>query len=472
MIDGIASLSIVPEKIVPEKIKSKNLNVEEEFTKANLKRTAAFVVVGKVMYSFSSASELTQFLGHVDHGKSTLMGRLLYDLKFVNEQTMRKFKKESEEIGKASFALAWVMDSTSDERSRGITVDTATKSFETEKTKFTILDAPGHLDFIPNMIAGASQADFAVLVIDAGINGFESGLKGQTKEHALLVRSMGVQRLVVAVNKMDRVDWSEERYNKIQEQTIAFLTAANFSSSQITFVPCAGLSGDNILTPISSPDGSWYAGPTLVEALDSIETAASGSRSKPLLLVTSDVFPNPTSANSTSIAGRLEAGSVQNGDRVLLQPANEIATVKSIDVDESPVDWAVAGQIITLNLVDVDASHIRRGDVASHPDHPLKTTSQLTLKILTFEHIMPTYMDMLRGRLQVSGRISELIATLDKTTGRAVGKKNPRVLQPGVAARVVLSLDREIPIAEGWRVVLRTEGRTIAAGLVENEASS
>src|ERR1700712_289766 len=174
------------------------------------------------------------------------MGRLLYDLKVVDQRTIDRYKKEAEKMGKSSFALAWVLDQGSEERARGVTIDIATNKFETDKTAFTILDAPGHRDFIPNMIAGAAQADFAVLVIDASTGSFESGLKGQTKEHALLVRSMGVQRIIIAVNKLDTVSWSEDRFTEIKTQISAFLTAAGFQEKNLSFVPCSGLQGDNI----------------------------------------------------------------------------------------------------------------------------------------------------------------------------------------------------------------------------------
>src|SRR4051794_39639196 len=214
---------------------------------------------------FTQVYNNIDFTGHVDHGKSTLMGRLLYDLKVVDQRSLDKLRKEAENIGKSSFALAWVMDQTSEERSRGITVDIATNHFETKRTRFTILDAPGHRDFVPNMIAGASQADFAVLVIDASTGNFESGLKGQTKEHALLVRSMGVQRIIVAVNKMDSAEWSKDRFDEIEQQMSAFLTAAGFQPKNVSFIPCSGLQGDNILRRSSEAKSSWYTGHTLVE---------------------------------------------------------------------------------------------------------------------------------------------------------------------------------------------------------------
>ncbi|KAF2117077.1 elongation factor 1 alpha [Lophiotrema nucula] len=429
------------------KVKSKNLNVVEEFEKSGMKRMANFVVIG-----------------HVDHGKSTLMGRLLYDLKVIDQRSIDKLRREAETIGKSSFALAWVMDQTSEERSRGVTVDIATNYFETEQTRFTILDAPGHKDFIPNMIAGASQADFAVLVIDASTNSFESGLKGQTKEHALLVRSLGVQRLVVAVNKMDTVSWSQARFDEISQQMTAFLTAASFTLKSITFVPCAGLTGENVTKKAKDPHAKWYTGPTLIEALDSSEPAKRKIEGA-LRLTIGDVFRGGIT-NPTSISGRIDAGSVQVGDAILAMPSGETATVKAIEVENEPVDWAVAGQISTLHLSDIDPVHLRLGDIICTPSSPVKLLRSFSAKILAFEHVMPMSVDVFRGRLQAEGKIKQLVATLNKATGEAV-KNKPRIVKPGEVARVVVELEKELPLEARTRVVLREGGNTIAAGLLE-----
>lgn len=392
------------------------------------------------------------------------MGRLLYDLKVVDERSMEKLKKESEQIGKSSFALAWVMDATSDERQRGVTVDTATGFFETEKTRFTILDAPGHKDFIPNMIAGASQADFAVLVVDAGTNSFESGLRGQTKEHALLVRSMGVQKLIVAVNKMDRVSWSQERFTEIRQQMASFLETAKFPATAVSFVPCAGLTGENILRHPDAPEAAWYRGPTLVEELDSSEPNRRAIE-LPLRMTISEIV-KVGSNNTASIAGRLDSGSLQIGDKMVIQPSSESATIKSLIADNQPADWAVAGQIVTLDIAGLDPAHLRAGDIACSPTKVVQNVKSFQAKVLTFEHLMPMYVDVHRGRLHAAGKISKLIATLDSKSGKVVRKK-PRVVQPGTVARVYVALEDEIPVEAGWRIILRADGRSIAAGLVE-----
>jgi elongation factor 1 alpha-like protein len=392
------------------------------------------------------------------------MGRLLYDLKVVDQRTIDRYRKEAEKMGKSSFALAWVLDQGTEERSRGVTIDIATNKFETEKTSFTILDAPGHRDFIPNMIAGASQADFAVLVIDASTGSFESGLKGQTKEHALLVRSMGVQRLIIAINKLDTVGWSQDRFDEIAQQVSAFLMAAGFQAKNVTYIPVSGLRGDNIARRSTEEAASWYKGPTLVEELDSSEPAAR-ALDKPLRFTIGDIFRGGIQ-NPLSVSGRIEAGSLQTGDALLVQPSGEKCFVKGLEIDNEAADWAVAGQNATIHLTGIDPIHLKIGDVLCSPSSPIQCTKSLVVKVLAFEFLMPSGIDVHRGRLHAPGRVTELIATLDKSSGK-VTKKKPRIVKPAMVARVTVELDTAVPLEKGQRVVLRSGGETIAAGLIE-----
>jgi elongation factor 1 alpha-like protein len=395
------------------------------------------------------------------------MGRLLYDLKVIDQRSIDKLRKEAETIGKSSFALAWVMDETSEERSRGITVDIATNYFETDKTRFTILDAPGHKDFIPNMISGSSQADFPVLVIDASTNSFEAGLKGQTKEHILIARSMGMQHIIVAINKMDTVSWSKSRFDEISKRMTAFLTEASFLDKRITYIPLAGLTGENVVQKVAHPAADWYTGETLLEALERVELPQRNLH-KSLRLSVSDVFRGDL-RSPLSIAGRIESGTLQVGDVVLALPANETATIKAIEVQDQPVDWAIAGQIPTLHLTDIDSVHLRQGDILCPPSSPVKLVKAFSSKLLAFEHVLPCPIEVYRSTLNSPGSIRTLSATLNKFTGEIV-KNRPRIIKPGEVARVVVVLERELPIEEGMRVVVRERGRTIGAGLMENVA--
>lgn len=398
------------------------------------------------------------------------MGRLLYDLKVVDQRTIDRYKREAEKIGKSSFALAWVLDEGTDEREHGVTIDIAMNKFETEKTAFTILDAPGHKDFVPNMIAGASQADFAILVIDASTGSFESGLKGQTKEHALLVRSMGVQRLIAIVNKLDAVSWSKSRFDEIAQQTSAFLTAAGFQPKNISFVPCSGLKGDNIIS--SSDKCTWYNGPTLLAFLESSEPSAQNrALSGPLRLPISQVFSAGTQ-HPLSVAGRITSGSVQVGDQIIIVPGGQTGYVKALSVDDDPAEWAIAGQNTTLHLsAEIDAKLIKGGDLVCPASAPAPLWTSLTLKVLAFEHIMPMYCSIVVGRMNIPGRVTKLFAVLDKTTGKPVaGKgKKPRIIKPGEAAKIEVAVELEggAPLEEGARVVLRAEGETVGTGIVE-----
>jgi elongation factor 1 alpha-like protein len=399
----------------------------------------------------------------VDSGKSTLMGRLLFDLKAIDERTIEKYRREAEKMGKGSFAFAWVLDQGTEERARGVTMDIAMNNFETDRTAFTILDAPGHRDFVPNMIAGASQADFAVLVIDASPAEFEAGLIGQTKEHALLVRSIGISKVVVAVNKMDRADWSSQRFQDIQQQMVAFLTTAGFGEKNISFVPCSGLKGDNIVNRSTLPQADWYSGLTLVEELDTSEPI-NRALDEPLRMTVGDVF-SESLQNTLSISGRIEAGSLQVGDQVIVMPNGEKTFIKSIQVDEEPNDWAVAGQNVILSITEIDLDLINEGDLVCDIASPAKIVSEFTVKVLAFDYLTPMPLDIQRGRLRVPGKITRLVAVLDKVDG-SVTKKKPKIVHPGSIARVVVGLESPAPI-EGGRIVFRANGETVAAGLLE-----
>ncbi|KAI3329965.1 hypothetical protein F4824DRAFT_480176 [Ustulina deusta] len=441
-IDGIKAMR-VDDTPLP---KSKNLDVLSEFEKAKKKKNASFVVVG-----------------HVDAGKSTLMGRLLLDLGVVDQRTIQRYRKEAESIGKSSFALAWVLDQRSEERSRGVTIDIATNKFDTESTSFTILDAPGHRDFIPNMIAGASQADFAILVVDATTGAFEAGLKGQTREHSLLLRSMGVSRIIVAINKLDTVAWSQERFDEISQQVSGFLSATGFQLKNVNYVPVSGLHGDNLVNKSSDPAASWYSGNTLIAELESSEPMAR-ALTKPLRMTISEVFRSPQSP--LTISGRVDAGSLQAGDALLVQPSGEKAYVKSLELDSEPVDWAVAGQNVVIHLSNIDPIHVRVGDIVCDPKQPIDCIDTFTVKVLAFDMLLPMQVDVHRGRLHAAGQIVEIAALLDKVKGTVL-KKKPKIVKPACIARIVVRMSNKVPLEVGQRVVLRSGGETVAAGLLE-----
>ncbi|KAJ6437682.1 putative glucose-regulated protein 78 of hsp70 family [Purpureocillium lavendulum] len=412
--------------------KSKGIDVVKEFENSNNKRSTSFVVVG-----------------HVDAGKSTLMGRLLLELKYVEQRTVDKYRRQAEKSGKQSFALAWVMDQGSEERDRGVTIDIATNHFETPTTRFTILDAPGHRDFVPNMIAGASQADFGILVIDANTGAYEKGLKGQTKEHVLLLRSLGVQRLIVAINKLDMVGWSQDRFKEISDQVGGFLTGLGFQAKSVSFVPISGLSGDNVGRKIEDAAASWYTGVTLIEALEEAVPSTTRALKKPFWMGISEVFRS--AQGTATLAGRIDSGTVQVGDSVLVQPSGEAGYVKSIMADTEGQEWAVAGQSVTVALTNIDPVHIRVGDILCEAKNPIPCDDTFTMKAMAFEHVMVMPVDLHRGRLHAAGQIQTILATLDKTTG-AVIKKKPKVVQPGGVARLVIKLAAKVPLEAGQRV--------------------
>uniref|UniRef100_A0A8C4GIT9 HBS1-like protein n=1 Tax=Dicentrarchus labrax TaxID=13489 RepID=A0A8C4GIT9_DICLA len=328
-------------------------------------------------------------IGHVDAGKSTLMGHLLYLLGNVNKRTMHKYEQESKKAGKASFAYAWVLDETGEERDRGVTMDVGMTKFETNSKVVTLMDAPGHKDFIPNMITGAAQADVAVLVVDASRGEFEAGFEagGQTREHALLVRSLGVTQLAVAVNKMDQVNWQQERFQDITSKLGHFLKQAGFKESDVFYIPTSGLSGENLTTRSSVAQlTSWYSGRSLLEQIDAFK-APQRSVDKPFRLCVSDVFKDQGSG--FCVTGKIEAGYIQTGDRILAMPPNETCNVKGITLHDEALDWAAAGDHVSLTVTGMDIIKINVGCVFCDTKEPIRVCTRFRARILLFNIEVP-----------------------------------------------------------------------------------
>jgi elongation factor 1 alpha-like protein len=381
-----------------------------------------------------------------------------------------RYKKQATELGKSSFALAWVMDTGTEERERGVTVDIAQHHFSTDKVEFTILDAPGHRDFVPNMLGGASMADFAVLVVD--INNLESGMKGQTKEHILLAKAVGLQRIVVAVNKLDTTvpPWSQARFDSVKNEVTGSLEKEGFDIGNIIFVPCSGLSGGNVVKPLSGePTQQWTFNTytTLLHALEQAIPDATKQEKveKPFRMQITDVFRGGIT-NPLSIAGRIASGQIQVGDAVIVQPSGESAAIKAIEVNAEGRDWAVAGELCNLHLTDVDAQYLHSGDTVCDSRKPVLVAHTVTVDITALDSLLPQSVDIHIGRLNVPGAVSQLLSTLD-AKGEVL-KKKPRIIKTGQRAAVKITLETPAPLEAGDCVVLRAEGSTIAAGTVDN----
>lgn len=418
-------------------------------------------------------------IGHVDAGKSTLMGHLLYRLDLVNQKTMHKYKQESQKLGKASFAYAWVLDEGTEERSRGVTMDIARTHFQTKRFDVVLLDAPGHKDFIPNMISGAAQADAALLVVNATRGEFETGFDfgGQTREHTMLIRSLGVTQLAVAVNKLDTVDWSKQRFDDIQGQLAPFLKQTGFVDCG--FVPCCGVTGENLteLPPESHPLRTWYKGPSLLEMIDKFKPP-DRSVDRPLRMCVSDVYKGMTAG--FFIAGKVETGAVQTGDKVTVMPSCEGAAVKSIqNYEGADINAAYAGDQCVLSLVGVDPANINVGDVICHPESVTPTTTRFEARVVFFNLARPitkgSQVIVHCNCSQRSASISKLISQINRNTGEVI-KNKPRCLSKNTSGVVEISCDKPICIEtyadcrELGRVTLRSEGVTLGAGIVTKVA--
>lgn len=409
--------------------------------------------------------------GHVDAGKSTLIGRLLYDTGAISETDMRKLKEVAAELKKETFEFAFVMDVAKEERERGVTIDIMHKPFETQKYFMTIIDAPGHRDFIKNMITGASQADLAMLVVSAKQG---EGIQEQTKEHTWLLRVLGIPQLMVVINKMDTANYDEKRFIELKGEVTNLLKSAGFKVDEIPFIPVSAFQGDNVAK--KSDKTPWYKGGTLIETLDSYVKVPEKQTQKPLRLPIQDAYT--ITGVGTVPVGRVETGVMKMNDTVIFEPAHVTGEVKSIEVHHQQINEAVPGDNVGFNVRGVEKNQIGRGNVAGHPNNPptvITPKDTFTAQIVVLQHptvITKGYTPVFHAHTaSVACTIEEIIAKIDPKTG-AVAQEHPDFIKAGDAARIKVRplkpvvIEKQSDFPELARFAVRDMGMTVAAGIV------
>ncbi|MCL5238978.1 MAG: translation elongation factor EF-1 subunit alpha [Candidatus Marsarchaeota archaeon] len=405
------------------------------------------------------------FIGHVDHGKSTTVGRLLYETKAISDRDMQRYKEITQQLNRPSFEFAFVMDSLKEERERGITIDIAHRQFETAKYYFTIIDAPGHRDFVKNMITGTSQADAAVLVVSA-----VDGVMAQTREHAILASVLGVQQLIVGINKMDAAQFSQEKYEAAKKSVSDLLKSLGFKVDTIKFIPYSAMEGSNVaMKPEKMP---WYNGPTLLEALDMLEIPAKPT-DKPLRLPIQDVYT--ISGFGTVPVGRVETGVMKPGDQIIIMPSGKKAEVKSIEMHKQQLPKAEPGDNVGFNIKGVEKKDIKRGDVVGPASNPPMVAEEFTAQIIVLNHpnvIAKGYTPVFHiHTAQIACQFVEILEKKDPKTGQVV-EKNPETIKTGDSALIRVKPTKPIVIEKYsdfkqlGRFAIRDMGQTIGAGVV------
>lgn len=422
-------------------------------------------------------------LGHVDAGKSTLMGRMLYETGVVGDREIARAQKDAKAIGKGSFAWAWMLDERSEERSRGVTVDVAMARFETPHKQVTLLDAPGHRDFVPNMISGASQADAALVVIDGSDGGFESGMSaanaanpsggGQTREHVQLAQSLGIDQVAVVVTKLDTCDDPKNRFEDIKTQMSDFMKRNGFHDVQkVQWTIAVGLTGDNLVKPPTSTCLSWYTGRTLLETIDAF-VSAPRIVDAPIRLSVTEAYAK--GSKNVVVSGKVHQGAMKSGTKVTLTPPGESGTVKAISSNNKAVNLARAGDTVDVTITVSDPALIHAGSVVCSPSHPVKLAKKFKAQIIVLDVVIP----LLHGQnvtlhahvARETGVISKILTLVDEHTGE-VKKERPRCLLKGQAAVVEITPSLPMPLETFddckslARIALRDGGRTLAVGKV------
>jgi elongation factor 1-alpha len=416
-------------------------------------------------------------IGHVDAGKSTTTGHLIYKCGGIDKRTIETFEKEAAELGKSSFKYAWVLDNLKAERERGITIDIALWKFESPKFYFTVIDAPGHRDFIKNMITGTSQADAAVLVIDSSQGGFEAGISkdGQTREHALLAFTLGVKQLIVATNKMDdtTVMYGEARYEEIKTEVSGYLKKVGYKPMKIPFVPISGWAGDNMVE--KSTNMPWYKGPYLLEALDNLQPPKR-PMDKPLRLPLQDVYK--IGGIGTVPVGRVETGIIKPGMVVNFAPGSVTTEVKSVEMHHESLPEAVPGDNVGFNVKNVSVKEIKRGNVASDTKNdPAKGCSSFNAQVIIMNHpgqIQNGYAPVLDCHTaHVACKFAKITEKMDRRSGKKL-EDEPKFVKNGDAAMVDLVPTKPM-CTEAFseypplgRFAVRDMRQTVAVGVIKS----
>ena len=404
-------------------------------------------------------------IGHVDHGKSTLVGRLLYETGNVPEHVIEQQREEAEEKGKGGFEFAYVMDNLAEERERGVTIDIAHQEFDTDEYYFTIVDTPGHRDFVKNMITGASQADHAVLVVAA-----DDGVQPQTQEHVFLARTLGIQELIVGVNKMDLVDYDQNDYDQTVSEVKNLLGQVNFDTEDASFIPISAFEGDNIAETSANTD--WYDDDTVLEALNDLPEPQPPTDA-PLRLPIQDVYT--ISGIGTVPVGRVETGILETGNDVSFQPSDVGGEVKTVEMHHEEVPKAEPGDNVGFNVRGIGKDDIRRGDVCGPAEDPPKVAETFQAQVVVMQHpsvITAGYTPVFHAHTaQVACTIESIDSKIDPASGD-VDEENPDFIQSGDAAVVTvrpqkpLSIEPSSEIPELGSFAIRDMGQTIAAGKV------
>jgi elongation factor 1-alpha len=415
-------------------------------------------------------------IGHVDAGKSTTTGHLVYKCGSIDKRLLDKIQKEAQEMGKPSFMFAFIMDKQKDERDRGITIDISLMQFETPKYGYTVIDAPGHRDFIKNMITGTSQADCAILVVAATTGEFEAGISqnGQTREHALLAYTLGVRQLIVAVNKMDEktVEWSEARYNEIKAEVSNFIKKIGYNPEKTPFVPISGFNGDNLIEP--SKNCPWYKGPTLIEALDAVEEPKRPTE-KPLRIPVQDVYK--IGGIGTVPVGRVETGILKPGMMVHFAPCNMVSEVKTVEMHHNQLSQALPGDNVGFNVRNLSIKDIRPGYVAgdSKNDPPAEAESFIA-QVVILNHpgsIRAGYAPVLDCHTShIACKFAELLFKIDRRSGTVL-EENPKSLKSGECGMIKLVPTKPMCVETFneypplGRFAVRDMKQTVAVGIIK-----